>query len=119
MNTPTEAGPEVVAWQCTQRIPDDGERFNCVSTNAAYVSGHSQHNWIDLVRKSDADAKEAATRAELARLQEIGALMANTMFNLAQHPGRVLTDAECATFKSMQVKWDAARSEIAATPKKE
>ncbi len=57
------------------------------------------------------------TAMEASRLEELihrGALMANTMFNLAQRPGHRLTDAECVLFKSMHIKWDAARSYLAA-----
>lgn len=60
-------------------------------------------------------AREAATRAEVAKMQEIGDFMANAIFNLAQLAGHVLTDAECARFKELQIKWDAARSGLAAT----
>lgn len=106
MNNPTtEAGLEVVAWQDGDWAQVEKAADECSETG----------NWIPLVRKSDADAREEATRAEMDRLQEIGAFMANAMFNLAQRTGHVLTAAECASFKELQVKWDAARSGLAAT----
>lgn len=39
-----------------------------------------------------------------------GAMMANTMFNLAQQPGKTLTWRECGLFADMRKKWDEASS---------
>lgn len=43
-------------------------------------------------------------------LRTVGSQMANVMFNLSQRPNKKLTDDVCATMKSLQQQWDAARA---------
>lgn len=71
-----------------------------------------------LTRHAPAEAVIVALRAEVADLRkerdaliQAGALMANTMFNLAQQTHK-FGEYHCKLFKSMQVKWDTARASL-------
>lgn len=61
--------------------------------------------WLGLRMKA---AAQAAPAEPTTALMAAGALMANTMFNLAQHEGRILDKHDCALFKQMQTGWDTA-----------
>jgi hypothetical protein len=85
-----------------------------------YIYGHETSGmekvWTEAsVRTLKAERDEALTKLHaLQALSYAGSLMATTMFNLAQKPGYVLTEADCKLLKSMQVKWDAAREALRA-----
>lgn len=55
---------------------------------------------------------ECPVRVWTERCMEIGGLMANLCFNLGQHTGRVLNDAETAGMRDLQTKWDYASRKL-------
>lgn len=57
-------------------------------------------------------ALKAAPVVDVEAVIDAGGAMANAMFNLAQWEEERLTRSLCERFKSMQVKWDAARSAL-------
>lgn len=71
--------PEPVAWRCTQRVPDDGARFSCVSDNHKFVQAYPGHNWHDLFTSDHLRAAQREMAEECARLCE-----GDGMLDLAQ-----------------------------------
>lgn len=62
---------------------------------------------------ADVDALLGAAAIQSAAPQSLlnaGAKTANTMYNLAQQPGHVLTARDCELFSDMRKEWDAART---------
>lgn len=58
------------------------------------------------------EARVAELQAEARRLRDAGAPMANTLFNLAQRPGEVLTADWARLFDKMRRDWDDARAAL-------
>lgn len=61
---------------------------------------------------SEVATLKAAPVVDVEAVIDAGGAMANAMFNLAQWEEERLTRSLCERFKSMQVKWDAARSAL-------
>ena len=54
------------------------------------------------------DQTLASKEAELVRLRDAGAQLANCAFNLSQMAGQVLSERSAKTLKLAQKQWDAA-----------
>lgn len=92
------------------------ERSNfmlAATRDAQDVAFLANDRWAAIQR--ELEALKAKQVAEAEAVLQAGDPMSNVMFSLAQRPNERITSAECKTFKSLQVKWDAAREALRAT----